>query len=90
MLILYWLKKSLVIRKAIAIQKVCREIPIGLKDYELIVGIPTMSSVGFGQMFLLSFLVTINMDESLRKALFGLILILLLVIYSRSTKSDQG
>ena len=40
--------------------------------------------------FLLSFLVTIKMDESLRKALFGLILILLLVIYSRSTKSDQG
>jgi ribose/xylose/arabinose/galactoside ABC-type transport system permease subunit len=39
--------------------------------------------------FLLSFLVTVNMDESLRKALFGLILILLLVIYSRSTKSDQ-
>ena len=40
--------------------------------------------------FLLSFLVTVNMDESLRKALFGLILILLLVIYSRSTKTEQG
>ena len=38
--------------------------------------------------FLLSFLVTINMDESLRKALFGLILILLLVIYSRSTREQ--
>lgn len=136
MLILYWLKKSLVIRKAIAIQKVCREMPIGLKDYELIVGIPTMSSLGFGHVFLLgyvhtvfldvgnqymfpsvvasaiggisfagesgsyvgtfggalvytfllSFLVTVNMDESLRKALFGLILILLLVVYSRSTR----
>ena len=36
--------------------------------------------------FLLSFLVTVNMDESLRKALFGLILIVLLVVYARSTK----
>jgi ribose transport system permease protein len=36
--------------------------------------------------FLLSFLVTVNMDESLRKALFGAILIVLLVVYSRSTR----
>jgi ribose transport system permease protein len=36
--------------------------------------------------FLLSFLVTINVDESLRKALFGLILIVLLIVYSRSTR----
>lgn len=36
--------------------------------------------------FLLSFLVTINMDEWLRKTLFGLILIGLLIVYSRSTK----
>jgi ribose transport system permease protein len=36
--------------------------------------------------FLLSFLVTVNMDESLSKALFGLALILLLVIYYRSTR----
>lgn len=38
--------------------------------------------------FLLSFLVTINIDESLRKALLGLILILILVIYSRSTREQ--
>jgi len=36
--------------------------------------------------FLLSFLVTVNIDESLRKALFGLILIVLLIVYSRSTR----
>lgn len=36
--------------------------------------------------FLLSFLVTINIDESLRKTLFGLILIALLIVYSRSNK----
>jgi len=44
-------EKPLVIRKAIAIQKVCREMPIEIKDDELIVGICTMSSVGFGHMF---------------------------------------
>jgi len=43
-------EKPLVVRKAIAIQKVCKEMPIGVKDYELIVGIPTMASVGFGHM----------------------------------------
>jgi ribose transport system permease protein len=36
--------------------------------------------------FLLSFLVTVNIDESLRKTLFGLILIALLIVYSRSNK----
>lgn len=36
--------------------------------------------------FLLSFLVTVNVDESLRKTLFGLILIALLIVYSRSNK----
>lgn len=36
--------------------------------------------------FLLSFLITVNMPESLRKALFGLILIVLLVAYARSNK----
>jgi len=43
-------EKPLVVRKAIAIQKVCREMPIEVKDHELIVGIPTMASVGFGHM----------------------------------------
>jgi pyruvate-formate lyase len=43
-------EKPLVVRKAIAIQKVCREMPIGLKDHELIVGLPAMASVGFGHM----------------------------------------
>jgi len=38
--------------------------------------------------FLLSFLVSIDMDESLHKALFGFILILLLVVYSRSTQEQ--
>jgi ribose transport system permease protein len=36
--------------------------------------------------FLLSFLVTVNIDESMRKTLFGLILIALLIVYSRSNK----
>jgi len=62
MLILYWLKKSLVIRKAIAIQKVCREMPNGLKDHELIVGIPTISSLGFGNVFLLGYVHTVFLD----------------------------
>jgi formate C-acetyltransferase len=42
---------ALVVRKAIALQKVCREMPIGLEDDELVVGKPTMASVGFGHMF---------------------------------------
>lgn len=44
-------EKPLVIRKALAIQKVCREMPIEIKDDELIVGICSMSSVGFGHTF---------------------------------------
>ncbi len=43
--------KPLVVRKALAIQKVCREMPLELKENELIIGIPTMSSVGFGHTF---------------------------------------
>ncbi|MBN2323099.1 MAG: hypothetical protein JXQ30_05135 [Spirochaetes bacterium] len=42
--------KPLVVRKAFAIQKVCREMPVGLKEHELIVGLPAMASVGFGHM----------------------------------------
>jgi formate C-acetyltransferase len=44
-------EKPLVVRKAIALQKVCREMPIGLENDELVVGKPTMASVGFGHMF---------------------------------------
>jgi pyruvate-formate lyase len=43
--------RPLVVRKALAIQKVCREMPIEIKEDELIVGICTMSSVGFGHTF---------------------------------------
>ena len=43
--------KPLVVRKALAVQKVCREMPIEVKDDELVVGICTMSSVGFGHTF---------------------------------------
>jgi formate C-acetyltransferase len=38
-------------RKAMAFEKVCREMPIELKPHELIVGVPTMSSVAFGHTF---------------------------------------
>jgi len=44
-------EKPLIIRKAMAFEKVCREVPIEIKEDELIVGIPTMSSVGFGHTF---------------------------------------
>jgi hypothetical protein len=44
-------EKPLVLRKAIAIQLVCSKMPIGLEDDELVVGRPTMASVGFGHMF---------------------------------------
>ncbi|MGD9327089.1 MAG: pyruvate formate lyase family protein [Desulfobacterales bacterium] len=44
-------EKPLIVRKALAIQKVCREMPLELKEDELIIGIPTMSSVGFGHTF---------------------------------------
>jgi formate C-acetyltransferase len=43
-----FVKEPLVIRKGMAVQKVCRDMPIRIKDFELIVGNPTMSSVGFG------------------------------------------
>lgn len=41
----------LIIRKAIAIKKVCSEMPVSIKDNELIVGSPTMASVGYGHTF---------------------------------------
>ena len=44
-------EKPLVVRKALAIQKICREMPIDVKEDELIVGMCTMSSVGFGHTF---------------------------------------
>jgi len=43
--------RPLVVRKALAVQKVCREMPIEVKDDELVVGVCTMSSVGFGHTF---------------------------------------
>ncbi len=44
-------EKPLIVRKALAIQQVCRDMPLELKEDELIIGIPTMSSVGFGHTF---------------------------------------
>ena len=38
-------------RKALAFEKVCNEMPMQLLDQELIVGTTTMSSVGFGHTF---------------------------------------
>ncbi len=46
-----FVKEPLVIRKAMAVQKVCRDMPIRIIDFELIVGNPTMASVGFGHCF---------------------------------------
>lgn len=43
--------KPLVMRKAIAFEAVCEKMPIKIRDNELIVGIATMSSVGFGHTF---------------------------------------
>lgn len=43
--------RPLVVRKALAVQKVCREMPLEVKNDELVVGICTMSSVGFGHTF---------------------------------------
>src|SRR4030042_2365078 len=43
--------RPLVVRKALAVQKVCREMPIAGKGDELVVGGCTMSSVGFGHTF---------------------------------------
>lgn len=41
----------LIMRKALAFEKVCREMPLDVKNQELIVGVATMSSVGFGHTF---------------------------------------
>jgi len=43
--------KPLIMRKAMALEKVCREMPIEVKPNELIVGMATMSSVGYGHTF---------------------------------------
>lgn len=45
------MKQPLIVRKALAIQHVAQHMPIALKDDELIVGQPTMASVGFGKCF---------------------------------------
>lgn len=45
------LEKPMIMRKAIAFEKVCKEMPIDVKNQELIVGVATMSSVGFGHTF---------------------------------------
>lgn len=44
-------EKPIIMRKAMAFEKVCREMPMELKPHELIVGVATMSSVGFGHTF---------------------------------------
>ena len=41
----------LIVRKGLAIRHVALHMPISLKEYELIVGVPTMASVGFGKCF---------------------------------------
>lgn len=41
----------LIVRKALAIRHVAAHMPIELKPDELIVGVPTMASVGFGKCF---------------------------------------
>lgn len=44
-------KMSISMRKALAFEKVCLEMPLEIKPHELIVGLATMSSVGFGHTF---------------------------------------
>lgn len=44
-------QKSLIVRKALAVLHVAKNMPIDVKEDELIVGIPTMASVGFGKCF---------------------------------------
>ena len=44
-------KLPMTMRKALAFEKVCNEMPIQILDRELIVGTTTMSSVGFGHTF---------------------------------------
>lgn len=45
------LEESLIIRKAKAIEYVCRNLPAVIKPDELIVGMPNMAAVGFGYVF---------------------------------------
>lgn len=45
------LNEPLIIRKARAIEYVCRYLPAEIKPDELIVGMPNMASVGFGKVF---------------------------------------
>ena len=45
------LKEPLIIRKAKAIEYVCRNLPADIKSDELIVGMPNMAAVGFGYVF---------------------------------------
>ncbi len=44
-------KKPLIIRKALAIEHVAKHMPVAVRPDELIVGVPTMASVGFGRCF---------------------------------------
>lgn len=44
-------KEPIVVRKALAINYVCNNLPINIKDDELIVGTPNMAAVGFGYAF---------------------------------------
>lgn len=44
-------KLPMTMRKALAFEKVCNEMPIQILDRELIVSTTTMSSVGFGHTF---------------------------------------
>ena len=43
--------EPLIVRKSLAVLHVARNMPIEVKDDELIVGVPTMASVGFGKCF---------------------------------------
>lgn len=44
-------KEPLVVRKAYAIEYTTRYMPIAIRDYELIVGVPNTNSAGFGREF---------------------------------------
>lgn len=44
-------KEPLVVRKALGIQHLLRNMPAALKEDELIVGVPNMGSIGFGREF---------------------------------------
>ena len=44
-------KKPIMVRKALAVMHVAKNMPIEIKEDELIVGVPTMASVGFGKCF---------------------------------------